>query len=113
MNWWKHALPLALVLFLALLFTACASQAVPPPTGSIPSATPSAQAPAASVHTARIDVKGTQKTVLVDRQGRTLYYFTPDTPTVSKCTLDCAGTWPAYLFSGAGSPIGSSDVSVK
>ena len=114
MNSWKHALPLAIVLFFALLLAACASQAVPPPTGgNIPPATPSAQAPAASVHTARIDVKGTQKTVLVDRQGRTLYYFTPDTRTVSKCTLDCAGTWPAYLFSGAGSPIGSSDITGK
>lgn len=109
MNFWKPALPLTFVLFLALLLAACASQATPPTSNVLP-ASPSVQTATASIHTARIDVKGTQKTVLVDTQGSTLYYFTPDTRTASQCTGGCAGTWPAYLYSGSDSPIGSSDI---
>src|SRR5947209_4835782 len=109
MNSWKRALPLTFALFLALLLAACASQATPP-AGNVLPASPSAQATTASVHTARVDVKGAQKTVLVDTQGSTLYYFTPDTRTASQCTGGCAGTWPAYLYSG--SPTGSDRKSV-
>lgn len=109
MNFWKHALPLTFVLFFALLLAACASQATPPASNVLP-ASPSAQATTASVHTASVNVKGTQKTVLVDSQDSTLYYFTPDTRAASQCTGGCAGTWPAYLYSGSGSPTGSTDI---
>jgi predicted lipoprotein with Yx(FWY)xxD motif len=33
------------------------------------------------------------QTVLANNQGLTLYYFTADTPTRSKCTGACAKTW--------------------
>ena len=107
MNSWKHALPLTVVLFFALLLAACASQATPP-VGNVLPASPSGQATTASIQTAQVNVKGAQKTVLVDAQGSTLYYFTPDTRTASQCTGGCAGTWPAYLYSG--SPTGSSNI---
>src|SRR5690349_21558580 len=109
MNFWKRALPLAFVLFFAMLLAACASQATPP-AGNVLPASPSEQATTASVQAAKVNVKGSRKTVLVDAQGNTLYYFTPDTRTASKCSGDCAGTWPAYLYSGSGTPTGSSDV---
>ena len=32
--------------------------------------------------------------VLTNAQGRTLYWFAPDTPAASKCTGDCAAYWP-------------------
>ncbi len=33
-------------------------------------------------------------TVLTNASGLTLYWFTPDTPTTSKCTGSCAAYWP-------------------
>ncbi len=33
-------------------------------------------------------------TVLADADGRTLYWFSPDTPTTSRCTGSCAAYWP-------------------
>ena len=33
-------------------------------------------------------------TVLTDGEGRTLYWFAPDTPTTSRCTGSCAAYWP-------------------
>jgi predicted lipoprotein with Yx(FWY)xxD motif len=32
--------------------------------------------------------------VLTNAKGLTLYWFAPDTPTMSKCTGDCAAYWP-------------------
>lgn len=52
-------------------------------------------------------------TVLANSQGLTLYYFSADTPTRSKCTGECAKTWlpligkaptkdPSILFGSVG-----------
>jgi predicted lipoprotein with Yx(FWY)xxD motif len=49
-------------------------------------------------------VKGKSMTILTDAQGRTLYYFTPDSPTKIACTGTCAKTWPPLLSSGSGTP---------
>ena len=38
-------------------------------------------------------------TVLTDAHGLTLYWFGPDTPTMSKCTGSCAAYWPPLLGS--------------
>lgn len=52
---------------------------------------PAAQGTAGSVlRTARID----GMTVLTNAEGRTLYWFAPDTPTKSVCNGSCAGYWP-------------------
>jgi predicted lipoprotein with Yx(FWY)xxD motif len=54
------------------------------------------------ISTKSVTVKGVATTVLADANGKTLYYFTPDTPTQSACTGGCASTWPALLVpSGA------------
>ena len=37
------------------------------------------------------------RVVLVDAQGFTLYWFTPDTPTSSACTGSCATAWPPLI----------------
>jgi predicted lipoprotein with Yx(FWY)xxD motif len=39
-------------------------------------------------------------TVLVDRQGRTLYLFARDSGTMSACTGACAVNWPPLLVRG-------------
>jgi predicted lipoprotein with Yx(FWY)xxD motif len=36
-------------------------------------------------------------TVLTNAKGLTLYWFTPDTPTLSRCTGTCAAYWPPVL----------------
>jgi predicted lipoprotein with Yx(FWY)xxD motif len=58
------------------------------------------------IHTASVSVKGTTETVLTDSQGRTLYYFTPDTADKVACTGGCATTWPPTIFQGTGTPTG-------
>jgi predicted lipoprotein with Yx(FWY)xxD motif len=52
---------------------------------------PAAQGTTGSaLRTARID----GMTVLTNAEGRTLYWFAPDTPTKSVCNGSCAGYWP-------------------
>lgn len=58
----------------------------------------------ALIKTASATVQGKSVTILTNAQGKTLYYFTPDTPSASSCTGGCAGAWPPLLFSGSGSP---------
>ncbi len=49
----------------------------------------------APVKTASVTVGGKTHTVLTNRSGYTLYYFTKDTSTTSACTGSCASLWPA------------------
>lgn len=57
------------------------------------------------IATKSVTVSGKSTTVLEDANGKTLYYFTADTPTQSACTGGCSSTWPALLLP-AGSSIG-------
>ncbi len=46
------------------------------------------------------DLTLTQSTfgpILSDRDGNTLYMYSPDTPDAATCTGGCAGAWPPYL----------------
>src|SRR6185437_14709581 len=45
-------------------------------------------------------VGGKSMSVLTDAQGKTLYYFTPDTVAKTACTGSCAETWPPLLQAG-------------
>lgn len=99
--------PLGLLLCLALFLAACSTE--PPPANggdTAPTATTTSQGgtESAVVHTAQVDVKGTTKTVLTDAQGRTLYYFKPDTIDTVACTGDCVDNWPPLLYGGSGTP---------
>src|SRR5438105_1789515 len=49
-------------------------------------------------------VNGKSETILTDAQGKTLYYFTPDTATTSACTGSCAQNWPPLLSTGSSTP---------
>ena len=43
-------------------------------------------------------------TVLTNAKGFTLYWFAPDTPTISKCYGSCAAYWPPVTGTAAASP---------
>jgi predicted lipoprotein with Yx(FWY)xxD motif len=61
-------------------------------TTSPPAATPPASP--APVKEGQAIVNGHGETVLTTDSGRTLYYFTPDSPTETACTGHCAAVWP-------------------
>jgi predicted lipoprotein with Yx(FWY)xxD motif len=75
----------------ALLLAACGG-ATGSGTGSSPSASSNSL-----IRTASIVVGGKTETALTTVQGRTLYYFTPDTATSAACTGGCASNWPPLL----------------
>jgi predicted lipoprotein with Yx(FWY)xxD motif len=73
--------------------------------GTTPAATTGTTPPAsgttgAVIKTGKVTAGGNEVTVLTNKDGWTLYYFTPDTATESKCTGGCATTWPPYLSDG-------------
>ncbi len=72
--------------------------------GSTPTTAPTSSTPPAAIKTATATVKGQSETILTDAQGKTLYYFTPDTAATTACTSGCAQTWPPLLFTGSGTP---------
>ena len=64
---------------------------------------PAASSGTALIHTVSMKVGDKTETVLKDKKGLTLYYFTPDTAATVACTGGCATTWPP-LLAGAGNP---------
>lgn len=74
-------------------------------------ATPDVASFAVRVTTAM--VKNKSETILTDAQGKTLYYFTPDSSTKIACTSSCAQAWPPLLFKGSGTPAGDAPLSGK
>jgi predicted lipoprotein with Yx(FWY)xxD motif len=74
-----------------------------------PTPTPTA-ASAFTVQTAQATVDGNATTILTGTQGRTLYYFIPDTASKTACTAGCAQAWPPLLFTGTGTPTASTSL---
>ncbi len=81
-----------------------------PTTAPTATPTPTAAASAFTVQTAQATVSGKATTILTDTQGRTLYYFTPDTASKTSCTGSCAQAWPPLLFTGTGTPTASTSL---
>ena len=71
--------------------------------GGTTAASPGTSGGAALIHTASMKVGDKTETVLKNKAGLTLYYFTPDTATTIACTGGCATTWPP-LLADAGTP---------
>ena len=108
----RRAMPMSIVLLLALLVAACGSStgsSTPTPAANTPTPTPTT-APA-NVMTATATVKGQSATILTNASGMTLYYFKPDTATTSACTDGCATTWPPLLMTGSGTPTSATTLS--
>jgi predicted lipoprotein with Yx(FWY)xxD motif len=95
----------------AVVLAACGSSASPsnnaatsaPATGSSATGSPTSSTAAQSGLTI-----GTRKTsigtVLVNAQGKTLYWFAIDTATTSKCTGTCATYWPPAIGTPKAAP---------
>jgi predicted lipoprotein with Yx(FWY)xxD motif len=83
---------------IALTVAACGSSASSssPPAGAGGSSTPAAgSSSSSSASGSTLDAKTINgKQVLTNSKGFTLYWFAPDTSTVSKCTGSCATYWP-------------------
>jgi predicted lipoprotein with Yx(FWY)xxD motif len=101
-------------LVLVMAVSACGGTTTTGSTQSTPTSAPttaSTPTPTAAstftVKTAQATVDGKATTILIDAQGRTLYYFTPDTASKTACTGACAQNWPPLLLTGTGKPTAS------
>ena len=102
-----HIMAILSISLVVAFFVAACGNSGSTNTGSSSSGTTPTTAPASSapvVKTASATVKGQSQTILTDTNGRTLYYFTPDTATKAVCTGTCASIWPPLIFTGSGSP---------
>src|SRR5260221_7106719 len=105
----KHTFFIAIGLVLVMVVSACGSTTSTGSTPSPPTATPTT-ASTSTVQTAQATVNGKTTTILTDTQGKTLYYFTPDTAAKVACTPAWAQTWPPLLFTGSGTPTSSTSL---
>jgi predicted lipoprotein with Yx(FWY)xxD motif len=102
----KRAWAAALGLGFMVVLAGCASANPYGGSGS-PAATSTSVTSSASVKTATATVGGASKTILIDGQGKTLYYFDSDSAAQAACTGSCTQTWPP-LLSSSGSVQGPS-----
>ena len=92
---------------LALLVTACGTQATPvadPPTvipTAIPPTEPAVVIPVTSGTVVNLGQNSELGSILVDDKGMTLYLYTKDTPGTSDCYGKCATAWPPLLTTGS------------
>ena len=108
MHMLKRTWPVALGALFALIVAGCGGTPTSSPLGGGGSSATSAPV----VKTASVSVKGTAMSVLTDSQGKTLYFFDPDSTSQATCTSSggCAKAWPAFVTSG-GAPAAPSGVS--
>lgn len=82
---------------LALTVSACGSSSSSASgAGNTPAAGGGGASSAAAGGTINMTTIGGQQ-VLTNAQGRTLYWFVPDTSTTSNCTGSCATLWPPVM----------------
>src|SRR5260221_3002582 len=105
----KRAFFVAIGLVLVMVVSACGSTTSTGSTPSTPTATPTT-ASTSTVQTAQATVNGKTTTILTDTQGKTLYYFTPDTAAKAACSGACAQTWPPLLYTGSSTPTSSTSL---
>ncbi|MHB1640621.1 MAG: COG4315 family predicted lipoprotein [Candidatus Dormibacteria bacterium] len=85
---------------LALVLAGCGqSTSTPAYKTPSPTSTSATKASSITVKTATVTVNGKSETVFTNSSGRTLYYFTKDTPTQIACAGTCAGIWPPLTTS--------------
>jgi predicted lipoprotein with Yx(FWY)xxD motif len=83
---------------LSLVMSACASKGSSGTGSGGGSANNTGTSNSGSISTASVSGIGT---VLVNKQGFTLYYLTKDNHSTPTCTGSCASTWPPQMVSGA------------
>jgi predicted lipoprotein with Yx(FWY)xxD motif len=82
---------LLLLLAGVILFAGCTQPQIPP-------VTPTPVTPTPLPDTIKVVANPQYGQILVDANGRTLYYFARDTPGAGKsvCTAGCPGAWPPF-----------------
>ncbi len=113
----RRTFPITVILLLTMVIAACGSSTSSGGSSYGSSSTPAAAATTASssgavVKTTTATVQGKSETILTDAQGKTLYYFTPDTTSTSACTGACAQKWPPLLVT-SGTPTSASTLPGK
>jgi predicted lipoprotein with Yx(FWY)xxD motif/predicted small secreted protein len=114
MMYLKRTFAITIVLLLAMVVAACGSSTSSGSSSTSSTPTTAATTPSNSnaiVKTSTVTVSGKSETVLTDAQGKTLYYFTPDTTSTSACTKSCADNWPPLLATGSASPTSATTLS--
>jgi predicted lipoprotein with Yx(FWY)xxD motif len=118
----KRTFVIAFGFFMVMFISACGSSTTTqggPYSSSSPNPTSTAVPSTggsnsfALIQTATATVKGQSGTILTDAQGKTLYYFTADSATLSACSGNCAQMWPPLLFTGSGGPTSSTSLAGK
>ena len=113
MMYLKRTIPITIVLLLAMAIAACGGSTS---SGSSSTPTPAATTPSSStalIKTTTATVSGKSEMILTDAQGKTLYYFTPDTATTTACTSSCADNWPPLLATGSSTPTSATSLPGK
>ncbi|MFL5628941.1 MAG: hypothetical protein ACJ788_25455 [Ktedonobacteraceae bacterium] len=113
MMYLKRTIPITIVLLLAMAIAACGGSTS---SGSSSTPTPAATTPSSStalIKTTTATVSGKSEMILTDAQGKTLYYFKPDTATTSACTSSCADNWPPLLATGSSTPTSATSLPGK
>ena len=87
-------------LVLALVVAGCGQSTTPTATKT-PKPTKAPTTSSITIKTATVTVSGKPETVLTNSAGRTLYYFTKDSPTNIVCSGSCAGIWPPLTTSAS------------
>ncbi len=113
MMYLKRTIPITIVLLLAMAVAACGGSTS---SGSSSTPTPAATTPSSSnalIKTTTATVSGKSEMILTNAQGKTLYYFKPDTATTSACTSSCADNWPPLLATGSSTPTSATSLPGK
>ena len=113
MMYLKRTFPITIVLLLAMAVAACGGSTS---SGSSSTPTPAATTPSSSnalIKTTTATVSGKSEMILTNAQGKTLYYFTPDTATTAACTSSCADNWPPLLATGSSTPTSATSLPGK
>ena len=114
MMYLRRIFPLTIVLLLAMAVAACGGSTSS--SGSTSNPTPVATTPRSSnalIKTSTATVNGKSEMILTNAQGKTLYYFKPDTATTSACTSSCADNWPPLLATGSNTPTSATSLPGK
>jgi predicted lipoprotein with Yx(FWY)xxD motif len=116
MRFLKYYVPVAIIIFIAVIVAGCGGTTGTTTTPTTPTATPTSvptptpsptpqptatPAPVnALIHTGQVTMNGTVEAVLTNAAGKTLYYLTADTPTSTACTGQCTTFWFPLLATG-------------
>jgi predicted lipoprotein with Yx(FWY)xxD motif len=100
----RRTVPIGIVLVVVAIVAAACGSSTSSGSSNPTAAATTPSSSTALIKTATATISGKSETILTDAQGKTLYYFTPDTATTSACTGSCAQNWPPLIATGSGSP---------